>query len=171
MFNEINELKLFFEDCYRQVSVREYARLMKVAPATASTLLKEYSKSGYLKKKEERRHLLFSLNNGNKKAIDLSRLYWKEKLKDLVDSISKNTVNSSIVLFGSLSKAEATPESDIDLAVFAPEKKNIDLSKMEKKLGRKISVYWFKSSSDVKNEHLLNNILNGVILSGRIKWR
>jgi len=31
MLKIINELSVFFEDCYREFSVREYARIMKIA--------------------------------------------------------------------------------------------------------------------------------------------
>ena len=33
----------FFQDCYRRINVREYSRLMKISPPTASKLLSSYS--------------------------------------------------------------------------------------------------------------------------------
>jgi hypothetical protein len=33
-------MKLFFEDCYRDISVREYSRETTISPPTASKILK-----------------------------------------------------------------------------------------------------------------------------------
>ena len=56
--------------------------------------------------------------------------------------------------------------SDIDVALFTPSRNKLDLGKFEKKLGRKIQLFLFKDRKDVKNGHLLSNILNGFIISG-----
>ena len=48
MLKIFNELKPFFEDVYREISVREYAKLTKVSPPTASTILKKYEKDNNL---------------------------------------------------------------------------------------------------------------------------
>lgn len=170
MLNIINNLMPFFEDSYRSISVREYGRLIKVSPPTASKLLKEFMKEGYLQQREERRHLLFSLCLENEEVIDLCRLYWKQKLKLLAQEFQGRLTGASLVLFGSLAKAEVMPDSDVDIAVFAPEKKDFKLEPFKKTLGREISIYWFKSLKDIKNEHLLNNILNGMVLFGKVKW-
>ena len=171
MLTILNNLGPFFEDCYNHISVREYSRLTKISPPWASKILKGYSKDGYLSQKEERGHLLFSLNNANEEAVELSRLYWKNRLKKFSALFTGKFISISGVLFGSLSKAEARGDSDVDIAVFASEKKPIDISQIEASLKRKISIHWFKSLSDIKNEHLLNNIINGVILFGKIKWK
>lgn len=170
MLEILNKLAPFFEDSYRSISVREYAKLVKISPPTASKILKEFTKEEYLQQRAERKHLFFTLNIENKVIIDLCKLYWKQKLQKLSQEFQAKLTGASGILFGSLAKAEAKPNSDIDIAIFAPEKKPIDLKPFEKHLGRKISLYWFKSLSDVKNEHLRNNILNGVVLFGRLKW-
>jgi len=169
MLEIINNLAVFFEDCYRWVSVREYARIIKVSPPTASVMMKKYAKEGYLRMKEERRHIFFQLINENSEVIEISRIYWRKRLEEAGNALQKRVINA-MVLFGSLSKAEATPGSDIDLAVFSPEKPTINLTVFQKKLGRTIAVHWFPSLKAVKNEHLLNNIINGAILAGKVKW-
>ncbi len=169
MLEILNILGPFLEDNYRSISVREYARLVKISPPTASKLLKELTKEEYLQQRVERKHLFFTLNIENEVAIDLCRLYWKQKLHKLSQEFQAKLTGATGILFGSLAKAEAKSDSDIDLAIFTSENKAIDLKPFEKSLGRKISLYWFKSFSDVKNEHLRNNILNGVILFGKLK--
>jgi predicted nucleotidyltransferase len=90
-----------------------------------------------------------------------------DRLKEVVEYIENKTVNPTIILFGSLSKAEVTPESDIDIAIISS-KKNISLEDYEKKLKRKIQVFWFDNLSKIPKE-LKNNILNGYSLSGKVE--
>ena len=170
MLKILNKLAPFFEDSYRSISVREYAGLVKISPPTASKILKEFTKEQYLQQRGERRHLFFTLNVENETVMDLCRLYWKQKLQKLRQEFQEKLTGASGILFGSLAKAEAKTKSDIDLAIFTPERKAIDLKPFEKQLGRKISLYWFRSLSEVQNEHLRNNILNGMLLFGKVKW-
>jgi len=167
MLRIINDLKPFFEDCYRRISVREYAKIIAISPPTASKLLSYYSSEKLLVKSRYRNFLFFSANNENKQFIDLSRIYWFERMHELIESLEKTLVSPTIVLFGSLSKAEAKPDSDVDLAVFA-HKKELNYESFEKKLKRKINMFWFNSIKDIKNKELANNMINGHILKGRL---
>lgn len=167
MLEIINNLTPFFEDCYRRISVREYAKIIKVSPPTASKILMEYHKEGLLKKQEDRNYLFFFTNKENKVFIELSKMYWMDKLKEVVEYIENKTVNPTIILFGSLSKAEVTPDSDIDITIISS-KKNISLEDYEKKLKRKIQVFWFDNFKEIPKE-LKNNILNGYSLSGKVE--
>lgn len=167
MLNIINNLAPFFEDCYKRINVREYAKLIKVSPPTASKILMEYRKEGLLKRQEERNYLFFFANTENKLFIDLSKIYWRNRLKELAESIEKAAVTPLIILFGSLSKGETTSASDIDIAIIS-NKKEINLKNFEKDLKRNIQIFWFDSFNKI-NEELKNNILNGYVLSGRIK--
>ncbi len=167
MLEIINNLTPFFEDCYRRISVREYAKIINVSPPTASKILMEYHKEGLLKKQEDRNYLFFFTNKENKVFIELSKVYWMDKLKEVVEYIENKTVNPTIILFGSLSKAEVTPDSDIDITIISS-KKNISLEDYEKKLKRKIQVFWFDNFKEIPKE-LKNNILNGYSLSGKVE--
>ena len=84
MLEILYQLGPFFEDSYRSISVREYAKLVRVSPPTASKLLKELAKEGYLQQREERKHLLFTLQSDNEEVVDLCKLYWKKKLQKLI---------------------------------------------------------------------------------------
>src|SRR3989344_5770692 len=154
MLKIINNLKPFFEDCYRRINVREYAKIMNISPPTASKMLASYSAEGLLLKENYKNYILFYANNKDKQFIDLSRIYWSYKLKEVVSFIEKKIISPTIILFGSLSKSEVTSNSDIDLTVFANKKIEIDF---EKKLKRKIKIFWFKSIKDIKNKELANN--------------
>lgn len=167
MLKIINELQPFFEDCYRRINVREYAKLMEISPPTASKILDLYKSEGILLNEAYKNYIFFYANKESRDFIGLSRLYWSVRLKELVSFMEKELTSPAIALFGSLSKAEAKPDSDIDLAIFA-NKKELDLSHFEKKLKRKIQIYWFKSVEGIKSRELGNNILNGHILIGRL---
>ena len=165
MLKIIEELSPFFEDCYRRINVREYAKLMKMSPPTASKVLDSYYSESLLLKEKFRNYIMFYANKDSNHFIDLSRIYWSIKLKELMDIMEKSLTAPTIVLFGSLSKAETKADSDVDLAVFA-HKKTLGLSSFEKKLKRKIEIFWFASLKDIKNRELANNIINGYLLRG-----
>ncbi|HLC82024.1 MAG TPA: nucleotidyltransferase domain-containing protein [Candidatus Nanoarchaeia archaeon] len=167
MLRIINDLDHFFEDCYQRINVRGYARLMKISPPTASKLLSEYEKEGLLKKEIDQNYYFYHANKYNKTFIDLSRIYWNIKLGDTVTKLKESLTNPTIILFGSLSKAEVKENSDIDLAIFATERK-INFNPFEKKLKRKIQVLWFLSPKSITSPDLKNSILNGYVLTGRI---
>ena len=167
MLEKINSLAPFFEDCYREISVREYAREVKISPPTASKVLKEFEKQGLLLMRKERGFLLFRINRESEIAKDISRIYWKVKLKEFINYLERNLHSDAIVLFGSLSKLEATEKSDIDIAVFSKIKKDLDLKKFEKNLGREIQMFIFDSFEKV-NKQLKPSILNGYLIRGNV---
>jgi len=168
MLDIINSLKPFFEDSYRRINVREYARMQKISPPTASKILEEYYHRGLLKRESEKQYIYYFANGENLNFIDLSRIYWRNTLEDagFIKFLEKEFSNSQVILFGSLSKAEAKIDSDIDIAIFTPEKKEIVVEEFKKKLKRDIQIFVFKDRESVKNKDLLNNILNGYKLRG-----
>jgi len=166
MLKIINDLKPFFNDCYRRINVREYAKLMQISPPTASKILAYYNAENLLLKGKYKNYLLFHANKDSKIFIDLSRMYWDYRLKDLAAFMEKKLTSPTIILFGSLSKAESKSDSDVDLAVFA-HKKDLNIESLEKKIKRKIQIFWFKSLRDIKSLEIANNIINGYILRGK----
>lgn len=168
MLNIINDLKPFIENCYRRINVREYSRLMKISPPTASKMLSELNKEGLLLTEKDRNYIFYYSNKENDIFISLSKIYWKYKLNPLISFLDKNLINSSIILFGSLSKAETKEDSDIDICILGS-KKELDLLTFENTLKRKIQLFFFSSIKNIKNKELAGNIINGYVLKGRIK--
>jgi len=168
MLEIFNNLKPFFEDCYRRYSVREYARSFKISPPTASKILKKFNKEGLLKVTKENNYLFFWADKENKLFINLSRLYWMYELEDFTKYINNIFIDPTVILFGSLSKAETKIDSNIDIAIFA-NKKELNIQEFEEKLKREIQIFIFKSPKDISNKELLNNILNGFILEGKVR--
>ncbi|MBS3079500.1 nucleotidyltransferase domain-containing protein [Candidatus Pacearchaeota archaeon] len=168
MLNIINSLKPFFEDCYRRINVREYSRLRKISPPTASKILFELNKEGLLLIEKDRNYIFYYANKNNKIFVDLSRIYWNLRLDNLVHFLNKNLTNPAIILFGSLSKAETKNDSDIDICIIG-HKKELNIKNFEDNLKRKIQLFFFSSVGDMKNKELANNIINGYILEGRLR--
>lgn len=168
MLKIINDLSPFFEDNYRRINVREYARMQKISAPTSSHLLQDYLKEGILKKEEERLYFYYFANKESGLFVDLSRIYWKSVLEKLgiISFLTDQFLSPVIILFGSLSKAEAMANSDVDIGVFTPTNKKLNLEEFEKKLKRSIQLFVFRNRNDVKNTELLNNILNGYKISG-----
>lgn len=167
MLKIINDLRPFFDNCYARISVRQYSRIMKITPPTASSLLKSYEKEFLLLSERDRNYIMFRANADSPIFIGLSRLYWQFRLDELVRFLESKLTNPTVVLFGSLSKAEAKHDSDIDLAIFAP-KRTVDFGLFEKKFKRKIQVFWYDFLKDIDSEELESSILNGHILTGRL---
>jgi predicted nucleotidyltransferase len=159
----------FFEDCYRRISVREYAKLVHVSPPTASKLLKRYAEGGLLLSKAEFGRLLFWLNREHPDVVQLTRLYWSRSLAKVVEQLRNALVDPTIVLFGSAAKAELTNGSDIDIAVFAGVKRAQRLPAVGRVSGHEISLHVFPSLRSVPKE-LRENIFNGQVLFGRLRW-
>lgn len=168
MLEIFNNLAPFMNDNYKRISVREYARMQKMSPPTSSKILKGLKKEDILKSEEERRHLFFYPNRDSQLFINLERTYYSNLLYEigLIKYLEKEMILPVIILYGSFAKGEITKESDIDLAIFTPSKKTLKLDRFEKRLKRKIQPLIFKSRNDVKNKHLLNNILNGMKVKG-----
>jgi predicted nucleotidyltransferase len=168
MLEIIDNLKPFFEDCYRRISVREYSRIIKKSPPTSSKLLDKFSKEDLLKKENTLNYIFYHANIESKEFLELSKIYWNYKLKELTTYLEKILFEPTIILFGSLSKAETKEDSDIDLAIISI-KKELNLKKFEKKIKRNMQVFWFNSLGNIKNKELANNIINGFKLKGDFK--
>ena len=171
MLKIINMLGPFFEDDYRRISVREYSRLKKISPPTASTYLKEFMREGLLEAVKERNFHYYNANRENWIFRHLQKIYWQNKLEKtgLLKKIRKEFIMPSMILFGSAAKAEMTNHSDIDIALFSPTKKEITFGEYEKILGRKLQIFRFESIKDIKNKELAVNIMNGHIIEGKIR--
>ena len=160
MLKILNNIGPFIEDNYIEYSVRDYAKLCKTSPPTASKILKELEKERLLIFKEYKKSLLFRANRENNTLKTLSIAYWQEKLKDMVSYLSKELNYPKIILFGSLTKLEVKEDSDIDLYI-GINPKEINLNQFEKKLKRKIQLH-FKSA--LANKNRKENREKGVIL-------
>jgi predicted nucleotidyltransferase len=168
MLKIFNDLTPFFKDSYQRINVRKYAKLMKISPPTASTLLSVYEKEGLLKVEKNEQYIYYYANIENALFVGLSREFWKNQIEKsgILKKIETKIIADCIILFGSFSKAEITSESDIDIAIFTSSTKKLDLDSTKELFGREIQYFIFKDLTDVKNNELKKNIMNGLIIKG-----
>lgn len=168
MLKSLCYLKPFFEDTTIELGVREYSRAHEISPPTASKILNGFYEENLLKRREDRRHLLFRANTESRAFALFQIAYFQELFEKsgLINHLNECFLQPKIILFGSVSKAENTKQSDIDICLISPIKKEADVLKYEKKLGRKIQIFVFRSIKEIHDKNLLKNILKGVVLSG-----
>ncbi len=167
--NTYKILELFIEFPSKDFSVRGIARHLELSHATVIKYIANLEKLDFVKKKEATLYPTYFANTESQKYKFYKKDWLVLKINEsrLIDHIQKETLPSSIILFGSGAKATFTEKSDIDIFVEANEVK-LDLTKYEKKLNHKINLL-FESNINTLSKELRNNIINGVILYGFIK--
>jgi len=173
MFKELNILKVFFESPNKEFNVREIARIIKIAPATASSRLKKLAKEKLLKEKRERNLLIYGSNVDEEKYKDLKVYYTLRKIKNsgFIEELNKFYIKPTIVLFGSASFGLDAEDSDIDFVILSEKNKEFPKKeKYEKIINRRLQLFVIRNIKELKNEHLINNVLNGIVLQGGLRW-
>ncbi len=161
-------LEVFYEFPEKAFTVREIAKISKVARATVHKTLIELKKDEMVGKDGRA--------SWSRMFIAKKVNYYIEKIigSGLVDFLIDRFVPSAIVLFGSIGKGDSVRESDIDIFIEASVDNsdefimNLDLKKFEKRIGHKIELFTEGKILDLKkkNSHLFNNVVNGVKLYG-----
>jgi len=167
-YNTYRILELFFDFPTKLFQFREISRLVDLGLPSVVAHVKKLEKEGLVKKEKVQVYYGYKANKTEryrlyKKLNMVLRLNENGLIGFLEEKFSPNTV----VLFGSASRGEDIESSDIDLFVLAKEKK-LDLKLFEKKLKRKINLFFEENLKDVPKE-LMNNIINGIVLSGYLK--
>ena len=167
--NTYKILELFVEFPSKDFSVRGIARNLKLSHATVLKYIADLEKLRLIKKKEVTLYPTYFAHSESQKYKFYKRnwLIFKITESGIIDYIQKETLPSTVILFGSGAKATFTEKSDIDIFVEANETK-LDLTKYEKKLNRKINLLFEQNINNLSKE-LRNNIINGVVLYGFIK--
>lgn len=145
---------------------RELARQLHVSATAIIKSLPKLEKERMILVKKDQGRFVIELNRQNtglKRAENIKLLYES----GLVDHLSENFPGCTIIVFGSYSYGEDVFSSDIDIAIIGSKKKNINLDKYSKILGKNISLNGYE---DLKiDNNLLQNLVNGIILKGYIE--
>ncbi|MFH0836965.1 MAG: nucleotidyltransferase domain-containing protein [Candidatus Aenigmatarchaeota archaeon] len=172
MFNELDKLRLFFEEPAREFHLRELSRITKKNPVTVKTHLKSFVKTSVIKRKKERNLELYSANTENLYYKEYKRIYNKAKLFEsgLIDFLKEEFSLPVIIIFGSYEKGEDNQNSDIDIFILTEVKKKLDIDDYEKKLNRSIQFHIMNKKEfetiKKKNPDLINNVINGSVIYG-----
>lgn len=161
----------FFLNPTERMRVRQIERKIKLPLPSVIKYAKELEKEGILKKEEIAGAVFFSADRTSKRFLLEKKLYNIRQLYEagLIEYLINELSNPIIMVFGSYSKGEDTENSDIDLYIQTPSKKEIKLERFEKILKRKIEIFIHSNLKQINNHHLINNIINGVILNNYIE--
>jgi predicted nucleotidyltransferase len=174
MERKLTILKPFFEEPNRKFSIRELSRILKINHTTVRQYLNKLVKEGFLSLKKEGVYSFYRLVL-NKKTLNLKLYYNLEKIREsnIINDLEKEYDLPVVVLFGSYASAMDDITSDIDICLISNIEKEFLTKKYEKKLNRKISIHKFNKASWEKakrlNPNLINNICNGIVLSGELE--
>jgi predicted nucleotidyltransferase len=171
---ELNILKVFFEYPEKEFYIREISRIIKVNHTTVRKYLNIFVKESYLTINKKGLYPVYKLNT-NKKSLNLKLYYNLEKLRKsgIIEKLEKDYDYPTIITFGSYASATDNSSSDIDICLITDIKKEADYTAFEKELNRKLSFHIFSKQEwkrlKDKNPELLNNICNGITLSGKLE--
>ena len=152
------------------LSQRDMAKILKVSPTAIANSLKTIKEENLINIEKTKTINFVSLNRNERRAIEMKRV---ENLRniyvsELIGRLEEELPGGTIILFGSYSKGEDTNTSDIDIAIIGRKEKNLDLTKFELSLKRKIIVQFYDSLKNI-HKNLRESILNGTVLSGSIE--
>ena len=174
--NYIYYLTPFFEQPEGKFHVREYARLMRVGPMTARRYLKALADDDLIVQKPEKiRVKSFQANIENPLFREHKKFYTILKLwrSGLMDYLNDAFLDPPICLFGSAAKGEDTKGSDLDIFVLSEQQAEAKLERFEQLLKREVQLFVMTSKQFERAKkatpELINNILNGVRLSGFLR--
>ena len=174
MENKLTIFKPFFEEPNKRFSIRELSRNLKINHTTVRQYLNRMMREKYLSLKNEGVYSFYSLVI-SKKTLNLKLYYNLEKIREsrIIEDLEKEFDLPVIVLFGSYASAADDQDSDLDVCLISNINKEFFPEKYERKLNRKISIHHFNKSSWEKakklNPGLVNNICNGIVLSGELE--
>ncbi|MBT7706380.1 nucleotidyltransferase domain-containing protein [archaeon] len=165
-------MRVFFKYPSRAHYLMGISREIKLSHTSVNIILKKLIKKHIVTEKIEKRgkrNFPMYYANINEDFKLLKKRSNIQKMEDcgLVKFLSDNLMPQSIILFGSYVRGEDITESDIDIFVESATR-NIDISKFEKKLNKKIQLHFKKNINTLPLE-LKNNIINGIKLYGRIE--
>ena len=128
-------LKTMSKDLSKWYYTRELAKLSRVGVGTVSSEFNKLAKEGLVEQKTEGQEKYYKLNLTSPRTRKLCELFeidkreklCKEKrrlawvLEDFTKRVSDFAPEvQSVILFGSVARGQATPRSDIDILVIAP---------------------------------------------------
>lgn len=166
-------MKIFFENPTKGFQLRELSRISKISTTGVKSALLELLDENIIVAVKEKRYEYYEANRDDsdykiaKKFFNVKTLYET----GLIDYLEKGLNHpEAIFLFGSSARGEDVERSDIDIFILASIKKELDLSLFHKQLKREIKLMImnkdeFKRAKE-KSPELINNVINGISLSG-----
>ena len=160
-------LEVFFKEPKSIHFIREIGRKVQLAQTSVRNHIKDLEKNKLIVAKKANPFDGFVSNRDNEEFLFYKQAYNFYSLLELKKLIIKELYPKAIIIFGSYARGEDVEESDIDIVVITKVKKDIETKKLEKIMGRKISIM-YKESLEKIEEPIKSNILNGWVIYGSI---
>lgn len=168
-------LRAFMKKPLEGFGLRGLCKEIKLGPSSVLSYLETLISEGLVVGKKLYGRKLYFANRESR----IFRLYkqfetsLQIEASGLLKFIDEKLGFPTIILFGSKAVGEDTEKSDMDIAVIASSKKELNVESFEEKLGCKVHLLILtdKDFDNMKtaNKELLNNIVNGKGLSGYMK--
>mgnify|MGYP001570880852 CR=1 FL=1 len=161
----------FFINPSSKMRVREIERKLKLPLPSVIRYCKELKAEEILMQILLGNSSFYTADKSNANFLLEKRLFNIKSIYryNLIEFLRGELSNPSIIVFGSYSKGEDIEDSDIDLYIETSSKKEVNLAEFEKKLSRKIQLFRHKNIAKIKNNNLINNIMNGISLNGFVE--
>lgn len=168
-YNAYKLLKVFLDNPTEEFRLRELSRMSEISPPSVMKYLSELEKQRFLKRFQKRGIPFYKALRDNNRFIVMKKISITHELNfsGFVDFLWDELSPDAIILYGGYAKGESTEHSDVDIFIIGKEKK-LDLSKFEKKIGKKFHLIFEDNIKNISNE-LKNNLINGIVLRGYFK--
>lgn len=172
--SSLKVLSSFFERPNEEFHIRELSRILSINHTSIMQQLKKLVKEGYLVLNKGKIYPSYRLLL-SKKMLNLKLYYNLEKLRKsgIIEEIERIYDFPAVIIFGSYATATDDINSDVDICIISNINKEIKWEKFEKEINRKISIYNLNKGqlerTKKNNPELINNICNGIVVSGKLE--
>ncbi len=163
--------RLFLTNPRKEFSYREIERSTGYSIGTVSKYLKKLDKEGFVISRNTGNTILVKANTENEVFLNMKRVHNIEilYLSGLIRYINEKQRPDAVILFGSYSRGEDIEESDIDIALINSRHEDMDLTRFENTLERKINITYIKSLKNTDKD-FLNSLANGIVMYGFVEY-
>jgi len=168
----LEALEFFIKNPYKEIHLREFSRNLKISPNSSQRFLNLFLKKEFIKEERKANLRYFRANLENLIFKHIKIVFSLQELKD--SGLIREFLDkfSNLVLFGSMAKGLDDKTSDIDLVGISKEK-NINLGRLEEKLGRQINLHLFspaqwKMQKNQNEPFYQDVIIDGINLIGEV---
>ena len=158
-------MRVIFENPSREFHLRELSRVAKLSMPAVISATNSLSLNKLISKKKEIHITRVKANLEFPRFVQKKRIFNLERTYDsgILECLSaKYNFPRAIILFGSYSRGEDTEKSDVDIAVITYKSLNLDLSRFEKFLKRRVNLHEVRKIS----KEFKANLANGIVLEG-----
>ena len=168
-YNAYKILKIFLDNPTEEFRLRELSRMSKISPPSVMEYLRYLQEKGFLRRFSKRDIPFYKALRDNNEFIVMKKIsiIYELNFSGLVDFLWEELSPDAIILYGSYAKGESVEDSDVDIFVIGKEK-DINLTKFEKKLNKKVHLMFEDNVNKISKE-LKNNLINGIVLRGYLK--